>query len=153
MNKYFIKGGRNGGSEVHNELLNKSADEQNNIGSRQISSSQQDRRNMGSGNHENFNNLSGTNFNQGNQGHHHSSNNQSNNNITTNNVKVNSFLNNKSPPGMNVLNNCEQRKNLNDKIMNKYKKTGLLGKFLIKTNKKQALGEKLTNVETTTTQV
>ena len=110
MNKYFIKGGRSG-ADGHNEILNRSADDGHHGSGRHVSSSQQDRRNLSSGDQENFNNFA--------QGPHPSG--------GSGGVKVNSFLGSKNPPGMNMLNNCEPRKNLNEKIMNKYKKTSLLG--------------------------
>lgn len=122
MNKYFIKGGRN--NSVNNEdLLNKSAGDGDNshISNRQISSSQQ-RRGADLGDYgDKMQNLSGTNFHGYNGG---------GDKLGTNNgnIKVNSFLNSKNSGAMGMLsNNIDNRKNLNEKILNKYKKSGIYG--------------------------
>jgi hypothetical protein len=113
MNKYFIKGGRAGSNDGHHDIINRSADDGHHVSGRHVSSSQQDKRNLSSGDQETFGQ-----FGQGNAPHPSGG---------SGGVKVNSFLGSKNPPGLSMLNNCEPRKNLNDKIMNKYKKTSLLG--------------------------
>lgn len=109
MTKYFIKGGRNH-SATPEDVMNKSLDnnEAHHVSNRQISSSQQ-RRNNNDDYGEKLLNLSGSNF---------------NNSYDKANVKVNSFLGPKTSAPIGMLNNSiDNRKNLNDKIMSKYKKS------------------------------
>lgn len=119
MTKYFIKGGRNNNSNQE-ELLNKSADDNHHISNRPISSSQANRRNENGDGYDKTQNLSGTNFSGVNYG--------GINNQDKGNIKVNSFLNSKNQGTIGLLNNnIDNRKNLNDKIMNKYKKSNIYG--------------------------
>lgn len=113
MTKYFLKGGRNQSAHPDNEANKTNLDQSENhhVSNRQISSSQQ-RRNNQDDYQEKLLNLSGSNFNQ------------SFDKAANPNVKMNSFLGPKTSAPIGMLNNSiDNRKNLNDKIMSKYKKS------------------------------